>query len=241
MKPGSLLQDAYRNAEFSALLSFVDHTGAEITLTDYDSVEARYFEKQDQDTANAVVVACTVTNNAVSWTLSPAQTLAFHNKLVYFELWFLKAGLPDDVKVNGRLIVWNVPDAAEATGAATVIVNDITQTTVVTNFIGAITTQQVQEIVTSMFLDSSILESLLDAEDDTMVPLISPDGTIIRVPLDLLLANLPVPDLNIYYNGAQLFYDNQPLLLDESEEEQIPRAILYDGAQITYDNKPLLI
>ena len=47
--------------------------------------------------------------------------------------------------------------------------------------------------------------------------------------------------LNIYYNGAQLFYDNQPLLLDESEEEQIPRAILYDGVQITYDNKPLLI
>ena len=135
MKPGFLLQDAYRNAQFSALLSFVDQTGAPIPLTDYDSVEARYFEKADQDTANAVVIDCTVVNNAVSWNLTPAQTKAFYGKLVYFELWFLKEGDPDDVKVNGRLVVSNVPDAA-ATGAATVTVNNITETIVVSEFIG---------------------------------------------------------------------------------------------------------
>ena len=129
-QPGTYDLTAYRDAKFPFQFTFQDGDEVALDLSTYTAVKYNFFTLTNQNDPE-VTVEATVASNVVSGELTAAQTKSFYNKVIYYQGRFTRADGGDDILMDGRLFVTNVPGSAkEADAVVTVLAESGTVTVV---------------------------------------------------------------------------------------------------------------
>ena len=129
-QPGTYNLTAYRDTKLPFQFTFVDGDEQAVDLSTYTAVKYNFFTLSNQDTPE-VSIEATVASNVVSGELTAAQTKSFYNKVVYYQGRFTRADGGDDILMDGRLFVTNVPGSAKEADAVVTVLAESGAVTVV--------------------------------------------------------------------------------------------------------------
>ena len=129
-QPGTYDLTAYRDAKFPFQFTFQDGDEQALDLSTYTAVKYNFFTLSNQNDPE-VTVEATVASNVVSGELTAEQTKSFYNKVIYYQGRFTRADGGDDILMDGRLFVTNVPGSAKEADAVVTVLSESGKVTVV--------------------------------------------------------------------------------------------------------------
>ena len=129
-QPGTYDLTAYRDAKFPFQFTFQDGDEQALDLSTYTAVTYNFFTLSNQNDPE-VSIDATVASNVVSGELTAAQTKSFYNKVIYYQGRFTRADGGDDILMDGRLFVSNVPGSAKEADAVVTVLSESGTVTVV--------------------------------------------------------------------------------------------------------------